>query len=36
MNGIQLAKADQEKDLGVVILSDLKPSKQCSEARENC
>ena len=33
MNGIQLAKVkvEQEKDLGVVISSDLKPSKQCSE-----
>ena len=29
MNGIQLAKVEQEKDL--VISSDLKPSKQCSE-----
>ena len=31
MNGIQLAKVKQEKDLGVVISDDLKPSKQCSE-----
>ena len=31
MNGKQLAKVEQEKDLGVVISSDLKPSKQCSE-----
>ena len=31
MNGKQLAKFEQEKDLGVVISSDLKPSKQCSE-----
>ena len=31
MNGIQLAKFEQEKDLSVVILSDLKSSKQCSE-----
>ena len=31
MNGIQLVKVEQEKDLGVVISSDLKPSKQCSE-----
>ena len=31
MNGKQLAKIKQEKDLGVVISSDLKPSKQCSE-----
>ena len=31
MNGIQLAKVEQEKDLGVVISNDLKPSKQCSE-----
>ena len=27
MNGKQLAKVEQEKDLGVVISSDLKPSK---------
>ena len=31
MNGIQLAKVEQEKDLVVAISSDLKPSKQCSE-----
>ena len=31
MNGKQLAKVEQEIDLGVVISSDLKPSKQCSE-----
>ena len=31
MNGKQLAKVEQEKDLGVVISNDLKPSKQCSE-----
>ena len=31
MNGKQLVKVEQEKDLGVVISSDLKPSKQCSE-----
>ena len=31
ITGIQLAKVDHEKDLGVVISSDLKPSKQCSE-----
>ena len=31
MNGIQLAKVEQKKDLGIVISSDLKPSKQCSE-----
>ena len=31
INGKQLAKVEQEKDLGVVISSDLKPSKQCSE-----
>ena len=31
MNVIQLAKVEQEKYLGVVISSDLKPSKQCSE-----
>ena len=31
MNGIQLVKVEQEKELGVVISSRLKPSKQCSE-----
>ena len=31
INGIQLAKVEQEKDLGVVISGDLKPSKQCPE-----
>ena len=31
MNGKQLAKVEQEKDLDVIISSDLKPSKQCSE-----
>ena len=31
MNGKQLATVEQEKDLGVVISSYLKPSKQCSE-----
>ena len=31
MNSIQSEKAEQEKDLGVEISSDLKPSKQCSE-----
>ena len=31
LTGKQLAKVEQEKDLGVVISSDLKPSKQCSE-----
>ena len=31
MNGIQLAKVEQEKDLGVIISNDLKPRKQCSE-----
>ena len=31
MNGVQLASVEQEKDLGVVISKDLKPSKQVSE-----
>ena len=26
-----LAKVEQQKDLGVIISNDLKPSKQCSE-----
>ena len=32
MNGIQLNAVDKEKDLGVIITSDLKPSLQCTEA----
>ena len=31
MNGIQLAKVEQEEGLGGEISSDLKPSKQCPE-----
>ena len=32
MNGTQLKAVDKEKDLGVIISSDLKPSLQCAEA----
>ena len=32
MNGTQLKAVDKERDLGVIISSDLKPSLQCSEA----
>ena len=31
MNGHQLSNVDEEKDLGIVISSNLKPSKHCSE-----
>ncbi len=31
MNGVQLSKVDQEKDLGVIISNDLKPNLQCKE-----
>ena len=31
MNGAELSKVDQEKDLGVLISKDLKPSLQCKE-----
>ena len=31
LNGVQLSKVDQEKDLGVIISSDLKPQKHCKE-----
>ena len=31
INGVQLASVEQERDLGVVISKDLKPSKQVSE-----
>ncbi len=31
MNGVQLSKVDQEKDLGVKISNDLKPNLQCRE-----
>ncbi|MCP4268390.1 MAG: hypothetical protein GY777_22910, partial [Candidatus Brocadiaceae bacterium] len=32
MNGIPLKSVDKEKDLGVIISNDLKPSLQCGEA----
>ena len=32
MNGTQLKSLEREKDLGVTISNDLKPSQQCSEA----
>ncbi len=31
MNGVQLSKVDQEKDLGVIISNDLKSNLQCKE-----
>ena len=31
MNGIELLKVNEEKDLGVTISSDLKPGKHCTE-----
>ena len=31
MDGVQLNKVDQERDLGVIISSDLKPSTHCKE-----
>ena len=31
MNGSELIKVDEERDLGVTISHDLKPSKQCSQ-----
>ena len=31
MNGVQLSKVDQEKDLGVIISNDLKLNAQCKE-----
>ena len=31
MDGVQLTKVDQERDLGVIISSDLKPSTHCKE-----
>ncbi len=32
MNGIELDETDQEKDIGVIISSNLKPAKQCQKA----
>ena len=32
MNGLPLEEIQQERDIGVVISNDLKPSKQCAEA----
>jgi hypothetical protein len=32
MGGQPLAKVTDEKDLGIIISSDLKPSKQCTAA----
>ena len=31
-NGVQLEEIEVEKDVGVLITTDLKPSKQCSAA----
>jgi len=32
MNGLPLEEIQEERDIGVVISNDLKPSKQCAEA----
>ena len=32
MNGNKLRKADDEKDLGITVTNDLKPSVQCAKA----
>ncbi len=32
MNGMELSVTNTEKDLGVMISNDLKPSNQCSKA----
>ena len=32
MNGIELQKVDEEKDIGVIINKNLKPTRQCTEA----
>jgi hypothetical protein len=32
MNGQQLEKSEEERDIGVMITSNLKPSAQCAKA----
>ncbi len=32
MNGVELSATNTEKDLGVIISDNLKPSNQCSKA----
>ena len=32
MNGVILSKTDAEKDVGVIVSNDCKPSKQCLAA----
>ena len=32
MNGVELAEVDNEKDIGITVSSNLKPSKHCEEA----
>ena len=32
MNGVVLEASDKEKDVGVIIQEDLKPTKQCASA----
>ena len=32
MNGVNLSKVSHEKDIGVIVNNDLKPSIQCAEA----
>ena len=35
MNGVQIETANEEKDLGVVVESSMKPGKQCAQAAKN-
>ncbi len=35
MNGVELSVTNTEKDLGVMISDDLKPSNQCSSVAED-
>ena len=34
MNGVQLSSTEEERDIGVKVSANLKPSKQCSEAAQ--
>ena len=34
MNGSELSKVNQEKDLGVTISNDFKPDKHCSDVKK--
>ena len=35
MNGTQIVSADEEKDLGVIVETSMKPGKQCAQAAKN-